>query len=231
MKSQRTSEAGATAKIWHHLNGLEVDEPFTTRDLLTYGSRSAIDNCIFRMVEAGIIHRLARGVFVRMKANGKHAKFSQDEIATIKANSFGRKLHSHPFKKAKEIAVRLGLIEAGEKWINEKEQLKTTYETSGPSSSFMYEGQRIYFKKTTRRKIQLGDSRAGQVVRALWYNGIDNAYILWNFDKHREAMAGLYGGDRDEIRRSSALMPAWLSDILNRENKESYVKARAIVAA
>lgn len=231
MKSQRTIQAGITARIWHHISALSYDEPFTTRNLLTYGNRSAIDNCIFRMVEAGIIHRLTRGVFVKIKPNGSHTRFTQEEIATIKANSFGRKLHSHPFKKAKEIAVRLGFIKSTEKWIKEKDELKTTYETSGPSSSFMYEGKRIYFKKTTRRKIQLGDSKAGQVIRALWYNGKDNAYVLRNFDAHRNAMLGLFGWDREQIRRSSALMPAWLSDIINLENNESHVVPIPIVAA
>ncbi len=222
---------GVTKKIRRHLRTLEVDQPFTTRELLNYGNRSAIDNCIFRLIQEGEIHRITRGVFVRAKSHGKRPHYSQREIAEIKANSFGRKLQTHPFKKAKEIALRLGLIRPGQKWLNECEELESTYEISGPSSSFMYEGKRVYFKKTTRRKIQLGDSRAGQVIRALWYNGFWNRFALFGFEAQRKAYQGLYGLDRREIHCSSALMPAWLSDILNLDNNENFVPGRAIIAA
>lgn len=226
-----TFQIGVTKKIWRHIYGLEIDEPFTTRDLLNYGSRSAIDDCMYRLVKEGVIHRITRGVFVRMKANGKHPYFTQREVAEIKAGSFGRKLQTHPFKKAKEIAIRLGLIKPGQKWLGECERLETTYEISGPSSSFMYQGIRIFFKKTTRRKIQLGDSRAGLVMRALWYNGFWHKFALMTHDGQMKAFQGLHGGDKMEIRKSSALIPAWLSDIINAGNNNNFTQGRAILVA
>ncbi|MBP7860184.1 hypothetical protein KA183_00765 [bacterium] len=225
------THVGVTKKIRRHLLGLEIDEPFTTRDLLNYGSRSAIDNCIYRLIQEGIIHRITRGVFVVKKSNGRHAHFTQREVAEIKAGAFGRKLQTHPFKKAKEIAIRLGLIKPGQKWIGECDELESTYEISGPSSSFVYEGKRIYLKKATRRKIQLGDSKAGLVMRALWYNGFWNRLVLMRQDAQKLAYQGLYFGDRREIHQSSALIPAWLSDILNLENNDKYIQARAILVA
>lgn len=222
---------GVTKKIRRHLRTLEIDEPFTTRDLLNYGNRSAIDDCIYRLIQEGTIHRITRGVFVKRRDNGSYPVFTQREVAEIKAGSFGRKLHTHPFKKAKEIALRLGLIKPGQKWIGECEKLETTYEISGPSSSFMYQGIRIFFKKTTRRKIQLGDSRAGLVMRSLWYNGIRNGFALWGFEAQRKAYQGLYFGDRREIHQSSRLIPAWLSDILNLDNNDKFVQARPILIA
>ncbi|MDX2108574.1 MAG: hypothetical protein SFY67_19425 [Candidatus Melainabacteria bacterium] len=229
---KHTYRLGVTKKIRRHLRTLEIDQPFTTRELLNYGNRSAIDNCIYRMIQEGEIHRITRGVFVRAKTfGGKRPYYTQREIAEIKANSFGRKLQTHPFKKAKEIAVRLGLIKPGQKWIKECDEFESTYEISGPSSSFLFDGKRIYFKKTTRRKIQLGDSRAGLVIRALWYNGFWNRFALWGFEAQRKAYQGLYGLDRREIHESSALMPAWLSDILNLDNNDNFVPGRAIIAA
>jgi len=225
------NHVGVTKKIRRHLYGLETDQPFTTRELLNYGNRSAIDNCIFRLIEEGVIHRITRGVFVVRKSSGKPPHYTQREIAEIKANSFGRKLQTHPFKLAKELAVRLGIIKLGEKFKGECNEIDSTYETSGPSSSFIYDRKRVYFKKTTRRKIQLGDSKAGLVIRALWYIGALERYLLWDEEAQRKVFKGLYGLDRLEIHRSSALMPAWLSDILNAENNNKYVQARAIIAA
>ncbi len=229
--TKKNMRIGVTSKIRHHLSSLQQDEPFTTRDLLTYGSRRAIDHCIFRLVEGGEIHRLARGVFVKIRANGSHRKFSVEEIAHIKANSFGRKLHTHPFKKAKELAVKLGLIGPHEKWIGEKDELETTFEISGPSSSFIYEGKRIYFKRTTRRKIQLDDSRVGLLARALWYNGKDNSYLLQFEEAKRLVMAELNFKDKDVLNRSAALIPAWLNEIVNRENENRYVQRRPMLVA
>jgi len=222
---------GVTKKIWRHIYGLEKGEPFTTRDLLNYGKRSAIDDCMYRLVKEGVVHRITRGVFVRRGENGKHPVFTQREVAEIKANSFGRKLQTHPFKKAKEIAIRLGLIKPGEKWIGECERLETTYEISGPSSSFVYDRKRIFLKKTTRRKIQLGDSKAGLVMRALWYNGYWNKLELISSEAQEKAYKGLYAGDKMEIHRSSALIPAWLSDILNKDNNYKFIEGRAILVA
>ena len=225
------TQLGVTKKIRRHLRTLEIDEPFTTRDLLNYGNRSAIDDCIYRLIQEGTIHRITRGVFVKRRDNGTYPVFTQREVAEIKAGSFGRKLQSHPFKKAKEIAIRLGLIKPGQKWIGECEKLETTYEISGPTSSFMYQGKRIFLKRTTRRKIQLGDSKAGLVMRALWYNGFWNRLVLMGFDAQRIACQGLYAGDRREIHQSSRLIPAWLSDILNLENNDKFIQSRPVLIA
>ncbi len=222
---------GVTSKIRRHISSLRQDEPFTTRELITYGSRKAIDNCIFRLVEGGEIHRLAWGVFVKIRANGSHKKFTIEEIAHIKANSFGRKLHTHPFKKAKELAVILGLVRPHEKWKGEKVELETTFEISGPSSSFIYEGKRIYLKRTTRRKIQLDDSKVGLLARALWYNGKDASYWLEVEDNLIRVMAGLHYRDRVELNQSAALIPSWLNDIINRENEKRYVIRRPMLVA
>ncbi len=229
--TKKNMRIGVTSKIRRHISGLKQDEPFTTRELITYGSRRAIDNCIFRLVEGGEIHRLARGVFVKIRANGSHKKFTIEEIAHIKANSFGRKLHTHPFKKAKELAVIMGLIRPHEKWKGETQEIETTFEISGPSSSFIYEGKRIYFKRTTRRKIQLEDSKAGLLARALWYNGIRASEMLRTENAQRLVMAGLNYKDREELLQSAALIPAWLNEIINRENETRYVLRRPMLVA
>jgi hypothetical protein len=48
-----------TEFISRHINQLAPTEIFTTREVLMYGSRSAVDSTLGRMVASGHIHRLA----------------------------------------------------------------------------------------------------------------------------------------------------------------------------
>lgn len=176
---------------------LQGHQLFTTRDLLNFGSRNSIDQTIYRLIKAGIIKRLARGVFSRVDIAFEHI-FSVHEIATIKAESFGRKIIIH----AKDIAHKLKLAPAG----NEE----TTYATNGGTSSFLYEGKRIHFKKTSAKRMELGDSEIGQVIRGLEYLGkdvCDNKTIGIAF---KEILFSL--PKKEKLQSSSAQLPAWLVD-------------------
>lgn len=46
---------------------MQRGEPFTNTRFLKLGSRSAVDKALSRLVEEGVIQRVARGVFVRPK--------------------------------------------------------------------------------------------------------------------------------------------------------------------
>jgi len=73
--------------IRRHIFGLPARQPFSTRDCLVYGKRSAVDQELYRLVKNGEIRRLARGLFVR----DQKIEFSVFEIANLKAQAFGRK--------------------------------------------------------------------------------------------------------------------------------------------
>lgn len=79
--------------IRKHIGLLNPGELFTTRDLLSYGSRNAVDRCTYLMVKAGIFTRLAYGVFV--VTAGRRSIYSVDEVAECKARAFGRSPYAH----------------------------------------------------------------------------------------------------------------------------------------
>jgi hypothetical protein len=54
-----------TKSIRNHINQLDKNEPFTTREFLNYGQRAAVDQTLSRLVKQGFIVRLAPGVFAR----------------------------------------------------------------------------------------------------------------------------------------------------------------------
>ncbi|MBY0547278.1 MAG: hypothetical protein K2W95_08280, partial [Candidatus Obscuribacterales bacterium] len=54
-----------TAAIRRFLTTIVEGAIFSTRDLLSLGSRAAIDSALSRMVASGIIVRLASGLFLK----------------------------------------------------------------------------------------------------------------------------------------------------------------------
>jgi len=117
------------------------------------------------------------------------------EIARAKAEAFGKKIMRH----CADIAVELGLVTKGNPL--------PTFGVAGRSSSFRAGDTVIHLKAISPRKMQLGESRAGQAARAMWHLGSGNF-----MRQHATIAAGdLLRGDRNELRRSAFWMPAWLS--------------------
>lgn len=81
------------ALIRKHLSLLKPGEIFTTRDLLSYGRRSAVDKTLFLMVQAGYLTRLAFGVFVITHTSKSF--YTVAEIVQRKALAFGKTIYTH----------------------------------------------------------------------------------------------------------------------------------------
>lgn len=174
---------------------LHSEELFTTRDLLGLGSRSSIDNAVSKLVLDGQICRIVQGLF---SLSTRKKTVTLLEVATVKANSFGRKIIEH----AANIASNLGLTDEGnpdgERW----------FATDGRTSSFMFGTIRICFKSTSQRKMVMGDDIAGQALRALCFIGKKNM----TRETITIATAHLNHAERLRTGRMCALIPYWLSD-------------------
>jgi hypothetical protein len=165
--------------IRRHIFSLPADQPFTTRDCLIYGVRAAVDQTLYRLVKKGTIRRLARGIFVR----DERKYFSVFEIASIKAEAFGRKILKH------DGAAALFII-------------------NSRSTSFRSGGKVIALQERSQRKMRLGDGKVGQAMQALWQIGegeVNRSVIQRATDHFRST-------DRVEVTTSIRWLPAWLSD-------------------
>jgi Family of unknown function (DUF6088) len=185
-----------SAFIKRHIFKLPAAVTFSTRDMLNYGPRAAVDQCLYRLVKSGRIIRLAWGLFMKEEYDGPPP--TTLEVAKAKAKAFGRKIISD----AADAAKRLGLTSFG----NER----TTYAINSGSSSFKYKQQVIEFKGISARKLLLGDELVGQSIRALWSLGKINCdQILVSL-----AMAQFSRSERKQFRQSFHLMPSWMTDLL-----------------
>lgn len=180
-----------TSLIYRHIRGLSKTEMFSTRELLQYGTRGSVDQALYRMVKSGFIFRLARGVFVRDASKAPSPK----QIAQFKAAVFGRKVFTH----AEKVLDSLGLESKPQ-----REYVRLAVNTH--SSSFQTYRGRVVLQGIGVRKTKLCESDVGKVLYALWYFG-DNRCT----DKAVATAIDKFGRTgREELRRSSALVPAWL---------------------
>jgi hypothetical protein len=183
---------GTLFRIRRLLLGLAAREIFTTRDCLSQGPRTAVDQALCRLVRWGVIERLARGVF--RKAAPDNGPVSPMSVAAAKAGAFGKRIVRH----ATDVAHKLGLIPAGNPIV--------IFAVSGHSSSFRFGDLVIQLMGICARKMRLGDDLPGSLARALWHLGpsaCTDAMI---------AAAGslLDGTATRQMHEVAALVPVWL---------------------
>jgi hypothetical protein len=168
--------------------------PFTTRDCLHFGFRAAVDMTLWRLVERGVIRRLARGVFVKDPMNRFH--FTDFEIAKLKAEAFGRKIALHPGA----IAAELNLGEKSE----------SIFSVDGQTSKFKIGDRTIHLKQCSPRKLWLDGCKAGHAMRALWQMG------EWQLnDEAIETVAWKCNRvDKETFFSYLRWLPGWLNDSL-----------------
>ena len=177
-----------TKYITRHINQILPTEIFTTRHMLIYGNRSAVDSALSRLVSEGYIYRLARGVFVR-DLSGKP---TLAQIVEAKLNAFGGKIAVHginilsSFDLAKKDAY--------------------TFAKNGSSSSFDTIRGRAILKNQCARKMKLYIEAAGRAAIALWHHRKD-----WIDRAVDVVTASFKRTDREMLLLSSALKPAWLT--------------------
>lgn len=146
---------------------------FTTRDVLALGKRSNVDKSLSRLVDRKWLERLSPGVFRRFKYNNKPADPAQ--VAAAKAISFGRSIATiSPLNpQLHQIMPRL------------KVKTKTNFDLpqiffaiEGRTSSFVYGKVRIVLKGIAPRKLALGESFFGRILRLAWLEGVHNSEQL-----------------------------------------------------
>ena len=110
---------------------------FTTGDLLVHGSRTAIDSILWRLVKAGLIKRLSRGVFIVPALEQELPVVSV--IAQAKAKRFNKKLSAPD---------------------GNLESCGNVFGSNGCYTSFDSARGRVFFKSVSPRK--LGAMSAGK---------------------------------------------------------------------
>ncbi len=180
-------------RVREYMASLSYEALFTSRDLLSFGTRSQVDNAVHSLAKSGEIVKATRGVFARRE---RTQPFSVVEVATVKAQSFGRRIISH----AANIAEKIGLLQTRD--------AEHYFAIDGKTSSFRFGQVVIHLKGISLQKMALGDSQLGKTIRTLSYLG--KSRLLEATKTIAASMLGLT--ETNEIKRLNRLMPSWLSD-------------------
>jgi len=161
-----------------------------------YGSRTAIDQSLSKLVKGEIIDRLANGVFVSSRF--RKQDYSAEEIAKVKAESFARQLFDHGSKLAHDNAI------------SKTSPDKTIFALNRSSSAFNSVQGRIKMRIASGRKQRLSNNKIGDIVRGLWHLGEDNC----SMKAIQKVTTKLNRAEAMQILNYAAFMPYWLLSLI-----------------
>ncbi len=162
---------------------------FSCADFLSAGTRTAIDQALFRLMQAGTIVRVARGLY---------AATGQPVDALTLASALAHKT-----------GERVGLAPANVP--TNAPGTVLVVPTSGLSRTVKAAGHTVQFRRMSQRKVQLAASPKGRVLLDLWTRGMKN---LTTLEIQRATGDWLEG----EIDSHAALIPAWLRNGIQQAN-------------
>ena len=198
-------EMEVASAIRRFVNALPDNQLFSTRDLLSFGTRTAIDNKLSRMVKSQQIFRVARGLFI--KCTLALEEISLMDIAKAKAAAFGKSIATRGTEALLMLRLR-GLSEAD---LTQRclQDGAADFCVSGSSSEFMTVKGVVRFWQTSARKMKFLDAKDGLVIRGLWSLGKDYAEDWTQIV--RVAISNLDHNQNSLLRLSVSLMPDWLA--------------------
>lgn len=190
--------------VRRHIFDLSSTSLFTTRELLQYGTRNAVDLTLFKLVKEGIIHRVARGVFRRAPLTKSPPTVL--EVARVKAAAFCRKLFKYPDIAAYE----MGMSSEQPSIETCQESGKVIFYSDGCRTSFMFGDIEIEFKSACPRKRKLVDDRVGKFLKALWHLGPGS------FEQEQFLQIGFDRIERRALKAQLSFMPGWIQSLFPR---------------
>jgi hypothetical protein len=176
---------------------MKVGEPFTTRQILGIGSRTAVDQTLARLVKAKQISRIARGVYVRPRTSRYAGEVQPVPESIARAVAEGCAIMPH----GAEAARRLGLTT--------QMPLNAVFYTSGQRRTIRQGSLTIQLRHKPLRQMVLAGRPAGLALSALLYLG-KRQVSMATLEKIR---ASIGHEEFEHLRSARQAMPAWLAEI------------------
>ncbi|MBC8000227.1 MAG: hypothetical protein IAF58_19890 [Leptolyngbya sp.] len=195
-----------------YISKLPEGQIFATRELLTFGKRSAVDKVLQTLTLKGAILRLARGIFVRADVGLETP--SLEEIVRAKARAFSKLAVSLGCVVAKKFGLKKSTKNMSPKQKvqhkkNEEvnESCAGRYAIVGATTSFETVHGRVLFKAVAPRKHILAQNKVGRILVALWHLGKSSSVEF----EALQSMARLKRPEKKLIKKLAAWTPSWLN--------------------
>ena len=203
--SNMTTPLNTAELIRQRIAGMPVGEPFASAAFLNCGTRASVDQTLSRLVKAGDIERVARGVFVRPEVSRFVGKVMPDlqKVAETVARTTGSIIQVHGAEAARRLELSTQV------------PTQPVFVTSGPTKRIRVGKMEIRLQHVCQRKLALAGRPAGLALAAMWYLGkkeMTPALI----EKIRHQL----GRSEFEVLKSATnAMPAWMSDAIFRNER------------
>lgn len=188
--------------IRQHIEKLPLGHPFTPAELMGCGTRASVDQNLSRLVKAGAIARVARGVFVRPEVSRHVGKVMPEplKVAETLARAAGGVVQMHGAEAARRLELTTQV------------PLQSVFSTSGPSRKVRVGRMEVRLKHVSARKLALAGRPAGVALAALWYLGkqeVTESTIA-------QIRKKLSPGEFEALKSATQAMPAWMVDAFHR---------------
>lgn len=195
-----------TAKtIRQRIDAMPVGEPFTPTAFLECGTRASVDQTLARLVKAGVIERVTRGVFVLPEISRFVGKVSPSplKVAETIAKTTGAVIQVHGAEAARRLELTTQM------------PTQPVFVTSGPSKRIRVGKMEISLQHVCQRKLALAGRPAGLALAAMWYLGkkeVTPALI----EKIRHKLGP---NEFAALKGATSSMPAWMSNAIFRNER------------
>jgi Family of unknown function (DUF6088) len=192
----------AVAKVKEFISNLPVGKPFPSTALRQIAATENIRQILNRLVKAGELKRVARGIFVKPKQIAKIGETlpSAAEVAATLADSTGETIAIHGSEAARQLHLTTQV------------PMRLVYYTSGNTRTLKIANRTIKLKHVNPSRLVAPNTTPGLVISALWYLGSENVTVktIEIIKKH------ISEEDFNLTTKLIDRMPAWMSDIFYR---------------
>lgn len=189
----------AAERISKRIKHMQKGSPFTKAVFAAMGSPTSVDKALSRMVQSGVLERVARGIYMRPKLSeytGKNVRANPIKVMETVARARGEIIQIHGV----EAARRLG--------ISTQMQVLPTYYTSGSTREIRIGNARVRLRHSSWRRLQEAGTQVGVALTALFYLGQDGVTEQVTSKILRSLSA-------EEFSRLMACkMPKWMRKVL-----------------
>ena len=169
-------------------------------ELLSFGSRAAVDQALSRLAREGALLRVARGVYAR-PVEGAFGARAPSENAIIKAWAAARG----------EVVAPAPVTAANALGLTTQNPVRAVFVTSGRSRTLNLGGRTIELRHAPGWLVNAPASKAGTIVRAGAWLGPGRAATAL-----APSVSELDATERTELQRAVAGAPTWLASAVLR---------------
>lgn len=171
---------------------------FTPKGFLDLGTRASIDMALNRLVQAGHIRRIGRGIYDYPKLHDRLGALTPDADTIVQAVA----------TQNGDTVVASGAQSANRLGISTQVPAKPSYATSGSTRVRKVAGRTIALKRSRAPILDDASPHANAALQMLVHVGKTNI----DDDLIRRIAARLDDRDLKALRKAQPLMPGWMSD-------------------